>query len=308
MKKAPLLLLLLPGLAMAGARVSNLKVDSKLGKSFYAGNAAIDGKLDTVWMVPGESENKGEWIELEIPKGEVDKIAIYPGNGKSDEAFHDYARVKQMRVDVYAVEDDQSEKQVGSATVDVADKAELQVIDIPDIKDNEGLFGGKVKLTVLDVYDGDDFPNLAVAEVMVVLKEFDPPKPPVISEVTGTVDGHGPEMMMDANPKTFWAADAASAGFSLESDSYGMSSIGFVAQGKDYARPKTVDITVGQVTRRTVLPDTPGEQRAEVPGFNGYNGGGFGALKIKIVDTYPGTNPQVGVQEIKIHASNYSAI
>ena len=101
MKKfAPLLLLALPGLAFAGARVSAMKVDQKLGKNFYNGAAAIDGKLETAWTVPGESENKGEWIEIEIPRGDVDKIVIFPGFGKSEELYHDFGRIKQVRADV----------------------------------------------------------------------------------------------------------------------------------------------------------------------------------------------------------------
>lgn len=309
MKKAAVLLVLLPGIAFAGARVSATKVDSKLGKSYYAGSSAIDGKLDTVWMVPGESENKGEWIEIELPKGDIDKLAIYPGHGKSTEAFGDYARVKQLRLDAYSIGDDQSEKQVGTATIDVADKAEMQYIDMTDIKVGDGLFGGKVKLTVLDIYEGEDYPNLAVAEVQVMLKEFDCPKTPVLSEPGNEQAGHEAAMSQDDNVKTFWAMDASGAGFTLSSDAFGLSSIGFQGAGKEYSRPKTVEITVGTVTQRTELADSVSAiQYAPTPGFNGYNGGGFGDVVVKIIDTYPGTNPQIGLAEIKAKASSFSGI
>lgn len=300
------LLFVLPGLAFAGARVSAMKVDSKKGKTFYSGSAAIDGKMETAWMVPGESENTGEWIEIEVPKGSVDKIAIYPGFGKDDESFNDYARVKSMRVDIYDIADDQTENQVGQATIEVADKAETQFIDIADVKVGSGLFGGKVKLTVTGVYEGEDYPNLAVSEIMVALKEFDIPKPPDLSDLSSESDGHTGDMMLDGDPKTFWAGDAGTS-FVLSSDSFGMSSIGF-APVKDYARPKTVELSVGTVSRTVTLPDAAGTQFAMIPPFNGYNGGGFGPVTVKIVDTYPGKNPQIGVAELAVRVSNANAI
>lgn len=307
-KLAPLLLLALPGLAFAGARVSTMKVDQKLGKNFYNGAAAIDGKLDTAWVVPGESENKGEWIEIEIPKGDVDKIVIFPGFGKSDEVYKDYARIKQVRADVYAIDDDHNEKLVGSATIDVPDKAELQTFDIPDVKVGEGLFGGKVKMTVTDIYEGDDYPNLAVSELTILLKEFEPPKVPKITAIGGEDAGHEQGMMLDNNAKTFWSVDPASATFTLSGGSYGLSSIGFQSAGPTQARPKTVEVSVGNLTKTTVLPDATGLQWAPTPAFNGYNGGAFGDVNVKVVDTYPGTNPQLGVTELKVMASNAEAM
>lgn len=300
------LLLLLPGLAFAGARVSAMKVDSKKGKTFYSGSAAIDGKLDTVWMVPGESENTGEWIEIEVPKGTIDKIAIYPGHGRDEDAYGDYARVKTMRVDVYDIADDQTENQIGQATIEVADKAALQFVDIDDVKVGSGLFGGKVKLTVTAVYDGEDYPNLAVAEIMVALKEFDAPKPPELSDVSSEVDGHTADLMQDGDPKTFWAADDG-ASFVMTSDAFGLSSIAFVPQ-KDYARPKTVELSVGSVSRTVTLPDAPGPQWAMIPPFNGYNGGGFGPVTVKIVDSYPGKIPHIGVTELAVRVSHATSI
>jgi hypothetical protein len=292
---------LVPSVAWAGAHSSSFQKESKLGANYWAPSAAIDGKLETAWMVPGESPNRGEWIEIDVPRGDIDKISIFPGFDKTEETYTDYPRVKQMRVDVFALDDDQKPRQVGTATIDVADKREWQVFDLPDAKIADGLFGGKVRISVTDVYDGEDYPNLGISEVMVDMKEFD-----AKVKVSAINDGDAAAAadMLDENPKTF-SKLAAGNTLTLESAGFGISSIGF-APMKDYARPKTVEITAGTGTTTTVLPDKATEtQWATVPGFNGYTGGAFGAIQVKIVDVYPGKMPEVGVSELKAKATNF---
>jgi hypothetical protein len=301
MRVLPLLLLLAPSLALAGAKVSATNTSSRDKGMWSAGNA-IDGKTTTAWMVPGESDNKGEWIELDVPKGEVDKIAIFPGFGKDEDTFGDYPRVKKLRVDVIALDDDQQAKTVGTHTVEVADKAELQVIDIPDTKVDAGLFGGKVRITVEDVYEGADFPNLALSEVSILLKEFDAE---VDVQGASADGGDGYIAVVDQTPTSSWRAPAGSE-ITLSMGSYGISSLGFLSTGKDAARPKTIELTIGAQQQTTVLADKPGEvQWVGLPAFNGYNGGAMGEIVVKIVDSYPGAKVQdVAVAEIKARATS----
>ncbi|MFZ5479709.1 MAG: discoidin domain-containing protein [Myxococcota bacterium] len=294
------LVLALPLTAWAGAKVSAFQ-KGKSDANANNGAAAIDGKLNTGWMVPGESENKGEWIEIDLPQGEVDKFAIFPGNNKNDEAWGDYPRVKKVRVDIYALDDTQTPQQVGTATLDVADKREMQVFDIPDAKIAAGLFGGKAKVTILDTWDGEDFPNLAVAEMQLYLKEFD--AVPKLLSVSAGEDKK--DALLDGNPKTPFTAPIGETTITLNPNGFGVSSVGFVPVGKDYARPKTVEITVGALKKTTVLADDlKNPQFAETPGFNGFNGGAFGEIEIKIVDVYPGTKPEIGIADLKPKATN----
>ena len=143
-----LLFTLLCSVAWAGATGSSYQKETKRGAKFWAAQSAVDGDLETAWMVPGESANKGEWIQIDIPQGTVDKIAIFPGYNKSEETWSDYPRVKQMRVDIYALDDDQKVTAVGSSTIEIADKREWQIIDVPDAKAAAGLFGGDRKSVV----------------------------------------------------------------------------------------------------------------------------------------------------------------
>ncbi len=304
MKRLPFLALLLPVVAFAGGRVSHFKTEAKLGANYYNVQGAIDGKIETAWMVPGESDNKGEWIEVDIPTGEVDKIMIFPGWAKNAESFSDYPRVKQMRVDIYGIDGSMDAAIVGTATIDIADKAEVQIIDVADVKSGEN--GGRVRLTVLDIYPGEDYPNLAISEIAVMMKEIDGKAD--ISMVSGESEAHPKSALQDENPKTFWATDTKGAALTLVSTGFAISSVGFLPQGKEYARPKTVKISVGPVSKVTEFPDTPGERWAQVPVFNGYNGGGFGDIEIEFVEVYPGTNPELGLSELKVKATTYSPV
>ena len=105
-----LLFTLLCSVAWAGAKGSAFRKETKLGANYWAASQAVDGKLETAWMVPGESSNKGEWIEIDIPQGTVDKIAIFPGFNKSEETWGDYPRIKQMRVDIQALDETPEER------------------------------------------------------------------------------------------------------------------------------------------------------------------------------------------------------
>jgi hypothetical protein len=283
--------------AWAGAKASHFKADSKKGANYWNANSAIDGKMDTAWMVPGESPNRGEWIELDVPKGEIDKIGIMAGWNRDEETYNDYPRVKQLRVDVYDLDDDQNPKQIGTATVDVPDKHEWQILDIPDVKVGaEGLFGGKVRISVVDIYDGEDFPNLGLSELLIYLKEWDTD----LKVASVSAGDAGPAQ--DGNVKTV-ATFAAGTEFTFEPGQLGIGSIGFQGD-KAFSKVKTVEVTQGGRTATTVLQDKPDLQWAAVPGFNGFTGGGLGAISVRIVDSYPGTKPEIGVAEIKVRATS----
>lgn len=294
--------LLIPVAAFAGAKVSAFQKETKKGANFYNGGSAIDGKMETAWMVPGESPNRGEWIELDVPAGgTVDKLQVVIGYQKDDDSFKDYARLKQARVDMFTMGEDQNLTQVGTATVTFEDKPGVQVVDLPDTKVGGDLFGGKVKISVMDIFAGTDFPNLAVSEMAVVLKPYD--VMPKFGEVSGESAGHPKDGVLDEDPKTFWAFPAAGAKFELDGTAAGVSAVGFVGQ-KDYAHPKTVRVTINGLTQTTVLADKPEVQWAATLPFNGYTGGAFGTVEVEIVDVYPGKNADIGLSALKVNATN----
>ena len=294
--------------AQAGVTSSSFKAETKLGTNYWNGTSAVDGKMDTCWQLPGESANRGESLMFDVPKGDLDKVGIMVGWAKSDETYKDFARVKELRIEAFTMGDDQSLKPVGSATVKVEDKMEWQVVDFDDIAVGEDMFGGKVKVTVTDIYPGVDYPNLAMSEILLYLKEFD--AAPTIDEVSGEADGHISMDMTDDNVKTFWAADAKGASISFSASGYGLASVGLTAGPKDYARPKKVEVIAGGRTSVTELPDAPGAQWIQIPAVTGYTGSAWGDVQINILEVYPGAKfpDQVAVSELDLHATTYEGL
>jgi len=295
-------LLLLPSVALAGADANAFKKDSVRGNNFWVANAAVDGKYDTGWQVPGDVDNVGSWIELSIPAGTVDKIAIFPGWGQDEESWGQYPRPKKLRVDVKVSDENRNVKVVGTGSVLVNDKMELQILDIADIPAGEGL-ERSVRLTIEEMHGETDYPSVVISEAAILMKEFDARA--TFSGTSAEVAGKGKELATDENPKTVFATQVG-ATLTFGMHAFQISSVGFLATDKNLARPKTVEITTGPLTRTVTLADKPGEaQWAPLPLFNGLNGGYYGEFTVKIVDTYPGLKSQdVGVAEIKFRATS----
>lgn len=294
--------------AQAGAVASHFKAETRLGANYWNAAAAIDGKMETCWMVPGESPNRGESVTIDIPKGEVDKIGMVIGWAKDDTTFGDYARVKEIRVEAFSYNEDRELVTVGSANASFEDKPGWQVVDVTNFAVGTEEAGGKVKITIVDIFPGKDFPNLGISEMLVYLKEMD--NTPKVDTASGEDSGHGKDLMSDANPKTFWSGPAEGATLTLSTAGFGLSRIGITAGSKDYARPKKVQITVGGRTGTGELPDAPGVQWVDVPAMNGYSGSAWGEIEVKILETYPGAKMagSVAISELTAKATTYEGL
>ena len=112
MRLLPLILLALPFSAFAGAKGSSHKKDAKLGATYWSAAAAIDGKLETAWQVPGEAGNEGQWIEIVLPaSGTIDKVVVYPGFGKDAETFAKYAYTWDVKNRLSRFEENDKDRQ-----------------------------------------------------------------------------------------------------------------------------------------------------------------------------------------------------
>lgn len=293
--------------AHAGAVASHFKPETRLGANYWNAASAIDGKLDTCWMVPGESPNVGESVTIDVPAGSINGLSMVIGWQKDDETFGDYGRIKSVHVEFLSYNDDRELVPAGSADASFEDKQGWQTVSLPETKLGSEDAGGKVKISVTGVYPGHDYPNIAVSEMLVRMKEFD--ATPKVSAVSGADSGHPQESLMDGNVKSFWAAPADGASITLDSVGFGLARIGITAGPKDYARPKKVKITVGGRSAVTDLPDAAGPQLAEVPAVNGYTGSAWGEVQIEILETYPGSKSQsVGISELTPKATNFEAL
>src|SRR5690606_36066537 len=107
----------------------------------------------------------------DVPNGKVDRISAVVGWAESDERFGDHARIKKARIEVISKAAGQK-KTVHEQEVTFEDKKERQVIDVADVAVGDELDGGTIRVTVLEVYPGKDYDNLAVSEVLVHMVEF----------------------------------------------------------------------------------------------------------------------------------------
>lgn len=300
------LALLIPSVALAGATASSFKKESKKGTNYWNAQSALDGNPKTAWMVPGDSNNILEWIQIDLPLGEVDKIGIWPGWGKNTETYTDYNRVKTLKIEYLCCMGDDSQRTVGSQTIEIADENAMQWIDVDNVKLGNELFGGSVKLTVMDIYKGKDFPNLAVSEVLVGLVEFEANAD---AEPSGEHDDHIIMDAQDLNKKTWWQAPTEGAYVDFTSDTFGLSSVNIQAGPKSHARPKTVKITVQQRSRVQVLEDIPTMQNVLIPAVTGYTGSAWGTVKVEFLDFYEGSKVQeLAVSELAVMATNMEGI
>jgi hypothetical protein len=290
--------------AHAGFEVSSFKKEDKLGKTYWSAPSALDNNLETCWQVDPEEENVGQWIQIDMPTAEVDKIAVVSGWAKDADTFKDHARIKTAKLELL---DQQSGSVIATIPLTFADKADWQIIDVADTKLGGEMFGGRARMTITEVYPGTDYPNLAVSEVRIHLKEFPAASLSIAQPFDTEAGTFISDNAVDGNAKSFWAGTEQTATVAVKAPGYGLASLGVQSGPKAYARPKTLQITANQATVTHVLPDKPGVlQWVLLPALVGYTGGAWGEVMVKVVDSYPGDVAANGlaIAELKLSAGS----
>ena len=166
--------------------------------------------------------------------------------------------------------------------------------------------GGRVKVVVEDFYPGQDYPNLAVSEVLVHLKEMDATA--ALTSPPPSLEKHTAEMLLDGSTRTYWASPPGGkdAEFTLEASGFGISSLGIFPGPKTMARPKKIQVDVANTTRVYDVADKAAMQFFELPSIVGYTGSAWGSVTVKVLESYPGSSSDsVAITEVKLKATNY---
>jgi len=294
----------LPMIAHAGFEASSFKRDAKRGEAFWNAGSALDSRLESCWMIDPEEKNEGQWLQVDIPAAEVDKIAVVIGWDKSENNFFDYARIKKARIEVIDLKD-QKPTTVVEHEATFEDKRGWQIIDIPNGKVAGEIIAGRVRMTVTEVYPGKDYPNLAVSEMRVHLKEFNADTTNIHGIPSSESDDHMAMDMIDDNARTYWTSvGETQPSFSVEAPGYGLASIGIQAGPKSHARPKVVEITANGVPQKHNVEDKTEMQWFLLPVMVGYTGSAWAEIKVQILESYPGeVGKGVAISEVKLNAA-----
>jgi hypothetical protein len=154
------------------------------------------------------------------------------------------------------------------------------------------------------VYDGKDYPNLAVSDVQVRLKEFSADSL-TLSNPPMDVAAGDPFDMVDGNARTFWAPGAAveKPGFGVSAPGYGLSSLGLQAGPAGYDRAKTVQLVVNELESVHTLEDSASLQWIQLPALVGYTGSAWGEIKVNVLETHTTGGKGVAFSEAKLRAA-----
>ena len=304
-------LLLVPGLALAGATASSELQDSWGESGKQSSNAAVDNDLATGWVEGNEGDGVGEWIELDLPRGTLLNFIVHPGMGPDDTQFQRYARPQQVDIDIFSLDDQQVPQQVKQVTHTFEDAFGPVTIETDELAVGGELWGGKAKITIRSIYPGTDFDTLvAISEIRATFKEDDRPKPVVI-EISSNAAEQG--KLNDEKNNTAWVAEGGVEEWvTVEAPDWSISSVGIFpgnasssSNWSAYSRPKTLEVRVNMDTFTVELEDKKEMQWFELPISGGYNGSCYGEVRIQVTDVYPGSRSEVAISEIDIRAINY---
>jgi NHL repeat len=121
----------------------------------YTSAAAFDGLLTTGWAEGNAANNgAGEWLELDLGKATpLELLALWPGNlSEGQKSFREYSRPRTIRVLV--------DGQAQGEPIRVEDR--MQRLEVPLTGS-----GRKIRVEVVDVYDGIVYPEMYIAELAV---------------------------------------------------------------------------------------------------------------------------------------------
>ena len=127
------------------------------GKFSYTPNLTIDGKLETAWLEGAKGNGIGEWILYSSENNQtVSSMTIYNGYLKNNTTYLNNGRMKKFSLEF------------SDGTILTYDIAKISFSESKkgfEINFDTPVITSSVKLTVLDVYKGAYYSDLAISEI-----------------------------------------------------------------------------------------------------------------------------------------------
>ena len=140
------------------AKSSSAKVDTDDKKIKYDASKAVDGSFGLGWGEDEDGYGEGSWLELDLGRTqEISQVNIWPGNlSQGQKSFREYSRPKKVKVTIS-----------GGDGVKEIEAVILDRIQRYDIELDEPIKARKVRIEVIEVYEGFVFSDMYIAEVAV---------------------------------------------------------------------------------------------------------------------------------------------
>ena len=126
-------------------------------KFSYKPNLTIDGKLETAWLEGAKGNGIGEWILYSSENNQtVSAITIFNGYLKNNTTYLNNGRMKKFSLEF------------SDGTILTYDIAKLTFNESKkgfEINFDTPIVTTSIKLTVLDVYNGAYYSDLAISEI-----------------------------------------------------------------------------------------------------------------------------------------------
>lgn len=127
------------------------------GKFSYKPNLTLDGKLETAWLEGAKGNGIGEWILYSSENNQtVSSMTIYNGYLKNNTTYLNNGRMKKFSLEF------------SDGTILTYDIAKISFSESKkgfEINFDTPVITSSVKLTVLDVYKGAYYSDLAISEI-----------------------------------------------------------------------------------------------------------------------------------------------
>ena len=131
-------------------QTSGMQASSKSSEKFAA-EFARDERYDTAWLEGANGPGIGEWIAFTFKPQTINTIEIYPGFGKSKEAFNDHPRVKRATL----IFSDGTR-----APIELFDEMRMQTVHL-----SAPVKTSSLRLIIDEVYPGAQFDETAISEI-----------------------------------------------------------------------------------------------------------------------------------------------
>ncbi|MCB9765692.1 MAG: hypothetical protein H6739_38315 [Alphaproteobacteria bacterium] len=144
------------------AKASSVKVDEEDRKLKYTADMAVDGLFGSGWGEGEDGYGEGSWLEIDLGRTtEIHEVNLWPGNlSEGKKSYREYSRPRKIKLTLSGGGD--------PVEKEIVFQDKLQRFDV---EFEEPVSARKLRIDVIEVYEGFVFSDMYIAEVAVNFKQ-----------------------------------------------------------------------------------------------------------------------------------------